>query len=480
MTNKDKWDAYTSNLCSPQNYLDWSFKFVIAASLERRVWLGYEAMQLFPNVYSVLVGRPGIGKGVAMGPAIELLRHHKRKDKGIDRVTQRDGEDIVNQEIEKTNDDMSKESDYKMANKGAPRFDPPLFPFGPDTTTFEKLIFYMGKSFRYINFPDKDKDGREKTGIYGHCSMNFILPELGSLLRKRTEDTVTLLQALYDCPKDHIYTTIGRGTDRIRMGCLNFMAGVTPDFLEMAFNERVMSQGFSSRTFFIYANKNRQNVILPEPLTEEQLGYKKELLDHVMKLAKLYGPCYIDNTTRDFIKDWFNKYENDRSLRANTSSKLDHYYARKGVHVLKVAMQNHFMEKIDFHITLEEIQSAIDDTDKEEKNMHLALNFEGKNPLGILTDKIHSFLEAKPASKVDLMMEYWKECPNGQRSIEDVLEYLIRMDKIQAIETTTKTGRIVIQYGTSNYRNIGENGSGQINTISNDRKEIGTKEDNML
>jgi hypothetical protein len=437
LTNKEKWDAYTYNLCSPQNYLDWSWRFVISAALERRVWLGYNEMQLFANDFIILVGRAGIGKGVAITPALELLKYWKRKDKVSDNTKLKDQEVIVKEEMEKVNDEIATTNGFKMV-KGGEKFDPPLFPFGADSTSFEKLVQHVGKSFRRINYVYKGEDGNDKMGIYGHCSMYFCLPELGSLFRRKTEDTVTFLQALYDCPKDHIYTTIGRGDDRVRMGCLSFLAGVTPEFLEMAFNERVMSQGFSSRTKFIYANKNRKNVILPEALTQEQLGFKKDLLEHVRKLSYLYGRVQIDKVTEDFIKSWWDKYENDRTLRSNPSPKMEHYYARKGVHLLKTALQEHFGENTDFFVPLKCFENAIEILNKEEKNMHMALTFEGKNPLGRLTDKVHSFIALKPRTIVQLMMEFWRDCPNGKQSMEDILSYLINSSKIRTEDENGK------------------------------------------
>lgn len=410
--------------------MDWSWRFVVSAALERRVWIGYNEMQLFSNDYIILVGRAGLGKGVAITPALDLLRYWKRKDKFSDNTKLKEQEIIVKEEMEKVNDEIATTNGFKMV-KGGEKFEPPLFPFGADSTTFEKLVQHMGRSFRRINYNKEMPDGTTKMDIYGHCSMYFCLPELGSLFRKKTEDTVTFLQALYDCPRDHIYTTIGRGDDRVRMGCLNFLAGVTPEFLEMAFNERVMSQGFSSRTKFIYANKNRKNVILPEPLNEEQLGFKKELLEHVRKLSYLYGQAKIDKTTESFIKEWWDKVENNRMLRANTSPKMEHYYARKGVHLLKTAMQEHFGESLDFNVPLKCFENAIEILDKEERNMHLALTFEGKNPIGRLTDKVHAYISLKPRTLVDLLMEFWKDCPNGKQSMEDILAYLINSNKIR-------------------------------------------------
>src|ERR1039457_7010245 len=58
MTNKEKWLSYTSGLSSPQNYIDWGYRYLIGASLQRRVWIGSpygdpseEYQPCFPNSY---------------------------------------------------------------------------------------------------------------------------------------------------------------------------------------------------------------------------------------------------------------------------------------------------------------------------------------------------------------------------------------------------------------------------------------------
>src|ERR1700678_3984880 len=100
MTNFEKWRAYTSDLSSPDSYIDWSWRFVISSSLQRRVWFGSDHMPLFPNMYVILVGEAGIGKGIVIGPATELLKHHKKKDFHNSNTTTTDQEKLIIDKIE--------------------------------------------------------------------------------------------------------------------------------------------------------------------------------------------------------------------------------------------------------------------------------------------------------------------------------------------------------------------------------------------
>ena len=448
MTNFEKWMSYTSGLSSPQNYLEWSYRFMIAAALERRVWFGSDNMMLFPNTYTILVGKAGLGKGISINPAMELLRFHKRKDINVASTNGKltEQQKIVVAKAEEANLEMASEEGTKK-DKHAEHLDAPLFPYAPDATTFEKLVWHFSKSLRRTNYTYVNGDGEKKLGIIGHCSMNFTLLELASLLRKRTDDTVNFLLGIYDCPLDYVYTTITRQSDRVRRGCLNMLAGTTPEFLETVFDQKLIDQGFSSRAFFIYANKNRKHVFSPEPLTEEQKQYRIDLLAHIKRLAHLYGEVKVAPETMTWLKEWWHEHETNRHLRANTNPKLDPYYARKNIHVIKVAMQEHFSESTEMFMTKEPFERAMAALEKEENTMHIALTFEGDNPLSKLTDKIIRYIEQKKETNLaDLVCTFWKDSPNGRKSVEEVLGFLAGAGRIKETEHEDEvTGKVTLK-----------------------------------
>lgn len=454
MTNKECWQLYTNGLSSPQSFIDWSWRFVVASSLQRRVAYngdpktGY--MPCYPNMYMILVGRAGVGKGIVIGPATELLRFHKKKDFTNVNNTSTEQEVVLINSVEKANMDDAEATTQKL-KRGGEKIEPTLFPYAADATTYEALVEDMSNSFRRINFKSVDSEGKPKLDIYGHCSMYFSLSELGSLFRKRTDDVVNYLLGLYDCPLDYEYKTKTKGKDRVRRGCLNILAGTTPEFMETVFNTNLIDQGFSSRAFFVYAPKNRKHVNSPEPLTEEQKTCRVQLLAHLKELAKLYGECKVEQSTREWLQTWWHNTEENRHLRSNTSPKLDAYYARKNIHVIKVAMAEHFSESSELFIPLERFQEAIEILEKEEKFMHMALTFEGKNPLAKVTDIVRSYIgNKKQATILDMLVEQsiWKELPNGKKSLEEVLEYLIGTGVVKQESVSNETNQTIKQIYT--------------------------------
>lgn len=443
MTNFSRWLSYTEGLPSPQNFCEWTWRFIIAAALQRRVSFNGDPksghMVCYPNTYTVLVGPAGVGKGVVINPAIELLKYWKKKDLNMADSSTDEVEKKVLSSIDEANSKDADESTIKMRS-GQEKIEPVLFPYAPDATTYEALVEGMGQSFRRKNILE-EINGERKLGIYGHCSMYFALPELGSLLRKRTDDTVNFLLGLYDNPTDYEYKTKTKGQDRVRRGCLSILAGTTPEFMETIFDQRLIDQGFSSRTFFVFASKNRKHVFSPAQLTFEQKEHKTVLLNHIKKLASLYGEVKVSQETRDWLQNWWVS-ENEGEKKSNQSPKLNPYRARKNIHVIKVAMQIHFSESIEMEIPLDRFQEAAEVLFQEEKNMHMALTFHGDNPLGPVTDAVLLYIQSKKeVDLVDLTLTHWSALPKGKLSMDEVLEFLLGQGKIKTKEIETQTGK---------------------------------------
>lgn len=448
LSNMDRWMSRMEGVSSPENYCRWGYRFMISAALQRCVWCGYNETKIFPNQYTIFVGKAGIGKGMVINPVMNILRHHKRKDVSLITPNTKPEEAVIVNAIQEANKQDSEDGMTKMKGNGE-KIEPTLFPYAPDATTFEALVEAMGRSFRRRNITTINGDGIPKLDIYGHCSMYFSLPELGSLMQKNCQSVINYLLGVYDCPQDYEYVTKNKGKDRVRRGCINFLAGTTPSFMDTIFNQKLMEEGFSSRCFFICANKNRKNVFIVPPLTEQQLTYEKEIKEHVKNLYMLYGECIVEPETWDFLQDWWNKDCNNRHLRSNVSPKLEPYYARKNIHVVKIAMAHHFGESLDMHIPRSAFEDAIDILGMEEPNMHRALTFEGENPIGKITDTVMEYVRdhKNGVGMVDLMVEFWKELPNGKKSMEEVLQYLVGSGNIkEESESDETTKKVVIKY----------------------------------
>ena len=273
----------------------------------------------------------------------------------------------------------------------------------------------------------KKLDG--SSGTYLHSSMSMVLEELASVFRKHSEDLANFLLETYDCG-DYRYQTISRSVDRIKNCCLNILAGTTPAFMQETLDDRLTNEGFASRTFFICADKPRFKEMHIGELDSAQNMAKIELLLHIKKLKEVYGQCTYTKEAYDFLADWWRN--SDSTPRANSSPKLASYYARKNIHVQKLAMSIHFSDNLDRVITLTEVKKAMAMLEEAEKSMHLALTFRGNNPLTTLGRALERYLEAKgKATKNALITDLWEY---GQpHELTQVMEAYCVMKKIEEV-----------------------------------------------
>lgn len=440
--NYQKWLSYTEGLSSPNNFISWSWLSMISAALQRRVWLSANDERCFANMYVILVAEPGIGKGIVIKRVKACLKHWKKEDwkpKMHEGATS--DEKVIADTLAES--DLKKAQEAQTQGKGgkADLQKPLLFYVAPDAITYEALVCSVAESFTRINYREDIGGGVMKSKIYGHSSACFLLEELSSLMRQRTNDTINYLLGLYDCPDDYEYKTLTRGNDIVRRGCLNILAGTTPAFLQSTFNQRLTDEGLSSRTFFIFAAKNRKNQFFRPTLTEEQEEAKKTILTHLMKLSQLYGRVSVDSDTNLFLEQWFDNSEKNKHMRANNSPAMKAYYGRKNVHVMKVAMALHFGESTEMFIPKETFKKAIELLEKEERSMHMAITLEAQNPEMRAAKKIVSLLESGKKNIVEITCEAYNFVDN--KGMMNALSFLEDTDQVRKFQIENeKSGKI--------------------------------------
>jgi dephospho-CoA kinase len=437
LSNFDKWRFYNEGLISPDIYIDFSFYYLISAALQRRVWIGPTHSPLYPNLYIILVGEPGIGKGLVIKQISQILQFHKLKNP---RETVEN-----NSELSSLDKDFVKavaEADYDEAmrkikgeSKGAKKGEvdkPLLFPVAAESTTYEALVNSLANSIRRINYKHFDERQQKEVMLpYAHSSICFCLEEISSLFRKKTEDLVNLLIQTYDCG-DYIYETKTQGKDRIKRCCLSFFGGTTPGFMQSTFDDRLLTEGFASRTFFLFAASNRKTAVRIPDLSHEQVAAYYHIVNHVQKLSTLYGRVEVPEEVWKFLEEW---WKDSQQKRVNTNPRLNPYYSRKPAHVQKLAMAIHFAESTEMKMGLEPFQVAINMLAYAEKYMHMSLGLDNNNPLAKPMMKIQRFLQQLgPKTERELLAEFWSALPKGKEDMQTILQHLCDHDIIEPFE----------------------------------------------
>ena len=422
---------------------------MIGAALQRRVWCPPAHEPIYANQYTTLVGKPGIGKGGPIRAVSSILNYHKLKDANVDAPetwTQNE------REVAAACLDQDMKAAQSVGVKGANAeltsvAEPLLIPVAADAVTYEALVEYMAKNIRRVNYTKPDG----KMGLYSHCSTCFCLEEIASLFRKKTEDVINFLIQAYDCGETYEKRTRTQGNDRILRMCLNFLGGTTPDFMQQAFDDALIHQGYASRTFFIFAAKNRKTVFFRPELTDEQRQCYRDLLTHVKKLTRLYGQVQLEAGTEAFLQDWLTHFNDNPDKYNFGSDKLAPFKARMNIHVMKIAMAMHFGDSTDMKIPLSTFTRAIEAINAEGKTMHMALTMGASNPLAKPAQKIQDYLDTVGKRTFKQLLAQFFEKVSKQQ-LEEILDYLQMIDVVVANQETGQDGQTTMYYRSKTER----------------------------
>lgn len=415
----EDWRLYCSAFKSPQTFIDMSFYSLISAALQRRVWLTSPEMPLFGNQYVIMVGPPGVGKGLVLTPYKDILTNLKlRKEQQNQKpVTEEISDKELLEEVKKMKDEIGQ---MQKKKKQEP---PLLIPLSANAITYQALVEDNANSVGSMRV---EVCKMAPTGIYTHNSLSFVLEELESLFYKDADRLVNYLGEAWDCKKNYEYKTKHGGADVVRSPCLNMLAGTNPGFLEQCYRNRLISGGLSSRMLFIVENKPRFNMFSLPPFTEEQLEAKQRVSNRVEHLGRtMFGQVNWTIEAWEFLKDYFEN--NPEKKRINKDRALDYYYERKNIHVQKLALAIHFADSNSMELSVEEAKESLKTLERLEPKMHQAVDIpEEDNIIGKLSRKMLVYVDGTDLSKRELF-----KAIKGHERFEDALSYLINTNQLE-------------------------------------------------
>lgn len=265
---------HTDNLDSPAMFRRWAAIAAIAATLEQKVWLNSGGGTLFPNLYVVLVGHPGVGKTRTIRKAKEYLL-----------------------EI----------PDYHIA---------------PTSMTAASLIDTLVDSKRMIvRIPDPPLE---------YNSMLIAADELGAFIHKYDDEMIAVLSAFYD-PDPYGHSRRGKDIKiKIKSPQLNLLCGTTPSNLIKFIPEGAWDQGFCSRMILVFSDER----IMHDDFASITRGLSQDLLHDLKIINAQIGEYTVTEDFRKLVFDW---RDNGEQPQPN-HPKLSHYNTRRRAHLYKLAM----------------------------------------------------------------------------------------------------------------------------------------------
>lgn len=274
----DSFLEYTDHLPSPELFRKWGGIACIAGALERKVWVRSLNMDLYPNLYTVMVAPPGIGKTIITALVEELWR-------GL--------------------------TTHKVA---------------PKSLTKASLIDSLADAHR------------AKTVITAnslHLDFHSLLVnagELGVLIPAYDADFMNVLTDIYDGRQ---YEERRRGKDlhiTIKRPQLNLLAACTPSYLNGMLPEGAWDQGFLSRTFLIFSGERTTRDLFAEDIVDQELynRLKSDLRD----ISDLAGQMAFAPEAKSAIRAWHQA----GGPPVPDHPKLTHYLTRRSAHLLKLCI----------------------------------------------------------------------------------------------------------------------------------------------
>src|SRR5215471_3898680 len=291
---------FTDILPSPPILRKWAAISFVAAAMERRIWVRTMGSDLYPGLYVILVGPPGIGKGEAMKFGSSMLRAISDLHIGPSDMT---GASLI---------DALNEATRRIIVIG----DPP-----------------------YVEFN----------------SLTVLSRELGVLIPAWEP---TLLNNLTDIWDGEMVDQKRRGRDlriKILHPQINLLGATTPSYLNGVMPPGAWDQGFISRTILIYSGERTYRDPFEEAATPN-LGILYSGLSADLKaIAQTFGKMSFTPEAAEAIRAW-----NKGGCQPEPSaSRLLYYNTRRLTQLLKLSMISSISRSTNLVITLENYAEAL-------------------------------------------------------------------------------------------------------------------------
>lgn len=294
--------SYSAGLQSPARLRRWAAISLIGATLERKVWIRTLGREVFPNLYTLLIAPPGVGKSLPLGEIETLFQ-------GL-------------------------EGPY----------------MAPSSVSASALIDALAEAKRKILRPAATPPYLEFHSIYAVSS------ELSVLFPEYSVEMMSYLTDLYDC-RETPFRQRRRTKDlniKIPHPQVNLLGATTPSQLGRFLPEGAWDQGFMSRVIMIFAADMIRPKLFFEP--PDNTKANENLLFDLRRISELIGKMEWEEEAMVAMEYWHQA----GGPPIPDHPKLVHYTTRRTIHLLKLSMISAVSRRSDMLIKLEDLQRAQD------------------------------------------------------------------------------------------------------------------------
>lgn len=269
--------------------------------------------------------------------------------------------------------------------------------------------------------------------------------ELASFISKSKLDMYEFLTDGYDTRKDIKILTQIRSLETVTNPCINMLACTQPIWLSENMPASVIGGGFASRCLIIQEDVASNWKLFRRDIDMKHYdNMEKDLISDLLHIANLRGDFEIEDTSLENEMDAW--YIEGMEIIHTRDSKLQGYYGRRHVHLLKTCMLLSLAQKDELVITRENFIQAKMILEMAEKKLINVFKGIGKNIFTVEMDDIRNFISVRKKVERQLVLK------NFQASaLPDVLNKLIDgLIMMGDVETTVENKTAYLQLSQSN------------------------------
>lgn len=373
----DTFEETTAYTGSPARLRRWAGIACIAGALEQKVWVHTNGSPLYPNLYTIFVAPPGVGKSAILS-SVRAFWH--------------------------------KLPDHKIAASSVSK---------------ASLIDELADAQRILINP-----GAKALTVEFH-SLKVIASELTVFIPEFATEFMSVMTNIYDSEPFSERKRTAKLKIEIPKPQINFIAGTTPSSLVQLLPEGAWDQGFLSRTMLVYdADVKVQSLFVRQ---SQDKDLQKALESDLIEIGNLYGEIKFTPEAAEFIDAW----HMGGKLPVPDHPKLQHYLSRRSAHLLKLSQIACVATGNNLVIEVEHIQLAMNwlfDLEAHIPEIFKAMNSGGEGK--VMEETWHMLFQfyaryKKGAPRSLLIKFISQRVPS--HAVERIIDLMEKADMIRAV-----------------------------------------------
>ena len=378
----DGYLEYMKDTEHPIPYHIWNAVACVAGALQRRVYMPWDDGVIYPNMFIILVGPSGIGKGQSMRPIIEMF-----VETGLPTVAEA-------------------------------------------ITTAALITFMQESETKYLDI--------ETGKTIEHSSVQVFARELSVLLGQRDMKKISFITDWYDAHDVWRDSTKTQGKNFIKGVCLNLLGACAPDWFPSILPPEAMGGGFTSRIIFVVETTKAK--ICPRiNYSKDRKRLKEDLTNDLKILAaeSFRGPFDFTPEAQELYDSWYIAQEEDiqNNIYPIKDSSFRGYVSRRMLHLRKISIIMAVSRGSEGEILPKDLERAFAILTNAEQKMPRLFGGVGRAVHGAAINAVMQFMLNKgDSSRSEVMRLFANDIDSS--NIEIVESSLMYMNFMKPIRVT--------------------------------------------